>query len=547
MDAEAKPSELRADRLAWVSIAALWLFHAVSNLAWLKIDTRPPFWDSASHAIKAIDLSYWLTAGAPGFALRQWFTSTTYPPLVYWLASPLAILFWPTADVFVGLLTVFAGILIVSTYGTAAHFGGRKAGLLAAFLVSMVPLVYGLERHFLTDVPLLAMVALAIWMLVRSEAFERRGASLLSGLALGLGLLTKWAFVLFGGGPLFVAALAAVASRSRRRLLNLGLALLVALLVAGPWYLANLSSTLDFFGLSSVYAQAEGDPTVGSLDSWLYYARTFVDVQVLLPLALAFVVGLAVWLLKKRARYETGFLLLGGVALPYLASSLFFNKDPRYTMPFLAAVAAITALGLVAIKPRALKIGLISLLALYATFQFLGLTWGLSHRLPAGVLPGQIGLQLGSHSFPIYTESLHLASPPRSEDWPVEAILDDVMDGNAREGETGAANLEVAVLPNVPCFEPNVFKYYIKINGMPITVLMFTGVTESGDAQQQVMGSDYVVTKTGDLGPAWSLQQASDLNTELHDPSGELRQHLEQVGEYPLPDGSVAELYRRIP
>jgi len=535
----------RAGPLAWAALTALWLVHAISNFVWLKIDTRPPFWDTAGHAITSIDLSQWLVMTDLFTALKLWFTATVYPPLVYWLSGPLALLFWPTADVFVGIHAPFVGILIISTYGVAARFGGRKAGLLAAFIVSMYPLVYGLERHFLTDVPLVAMVALSSWLLIRSDGFERPGASVLCGVALGLGLLTKWAFVIFAGGPFFVAALAAVASRSGHRLRNLGLALLVASLVAGPWYLVNLDSTLDFFGRSSVYAQAEGDPAVGSLDSWLYYPRIFVTAQVLLPFAVLFALSLMLWLAKRRLCYESMFLLGGWIVLPYLASSFFFNKDPRYTMPCLPAVAIITALGLLSIKPPPLKVSLVALLGLYASFQFLGLTWGLSNQLPTGLLPGQIGVRLGSDSFPVYTERVHLASPPRTEDWQVEAILNDLIMLNYKEN--GGKNLELAVLTNTACFEQDVFKYYIKIDNLPIKVVVLTGVVEIKDARVQVLTSDYLVTKTGDLGPVWSIQQSTRFTTELHNPSSELGRHFEQVGEYPLPDGSTAELYQRTP
>jgi 4-amino-4-deoxy-L-arabinose transferase-like glycosyltransferase len=533
----------RTDWLAWMALGLLWLFHAVSNFVWLKIDTRPPFWDTANHAITAIHLSRSFAAIDLSTAMRQWVTSSVYPPLMHWLCTPLILLFWPTADVLLGIQTFFLGVLLIATYGIAAHYGGRKTGLLAAFIVSMYPLIYGLERHFLTDIPLVAMVALSIWLLVRSEGFERRGASILCGLALGLGLLTKWSFVVFAGGPFFVAALAAVISRSRRRLLNMGLALLAAFLAAAPWYLANLGSTLDFFRGQSVYAGVEGDPAVGSLNAWLYYARYFVGAQVLLPLAIVFVVSLVLWLIKRRLRYETMFLLLGWIVLPYVASSLFVNKDPRYTMSYLPAVAIITALGLASIKPKAIRFGLVTLLILYASLQFLGLTWGLSSRLPPGLLPNQISLRLGSSSFPVYAEKVHIASPPEVQDWPIQAILHDVLRSSQ---DLGTRQRKLVVLPDSPCFEQNVFKYFVILDQMPIEVVVVTGVVEVADAREQILASDFLVTKTGYLGPAWSIQQSRLYATELHDPSSELGRRFQRIGEYPLPDGSLAELYRRI-
>jgi hypothetical protein len=70
---------------------------------------------------------------------------------------------------------------------------------------------------------------------------------------------------------------------------------------------------------------------------------------------------------------------------------------------------------------------------------------------------------------------------------------------------------------------------------------------EVSDARAKILASDYVITKTGNLGPAWSLQQAPLFSEELRDPTGELGRQFELVGLYDLPDGSIGELYRRIP
>ena len=54
----------------------------------------------------------------------------------------------------------------------------------------MSPMVISQFKDFMTDVPLLAMTAGALYLLVRCEAFSARGASVAFGVAYGLGLLT---------------------------------------------------------------------------------------------------------------------------------------------------------------------------------------------------------------------------------------------------------------------------------------------------------------------------------------------------------------------
>jgi hypothetical protein len=388
------------------------------------------------------------------------------------------------------------------------------------------------------------MVALSIWLLIGTNGFERRGVTLAYGLSLGLGMLTKWSFALFVAGPFLVIAIRAWKLRSGRRLVNLAWALVVGAVAAAPWYLCNARFTLEFLGRLPVAARLEGDPVIGSLASWSYYLRSFVGDQVLLPFTLFFGLGLIVLLIRRRFDYELA-LLLCWIGLPYLFSSYSYNKDPRYTMPYLPAVAIITAQGLILLRPKAVRIGILALLIVYAVFQFVGLSWGLSDRLPHDLLPSHVAVRVGSYSPPLYTEHVHIASPPRAEDWQAQAILSDMT--HCSQARSEARPLKLVVLPDVAWFEKNVFEYYALVDRLPIEAVAVTGVDEVSDAREKVLTSDYVVTKTGNLGLTWTLQQAGLFSAELQDPASELGRQFELIRTYALPDGSIAELYRHTP
>lgn len=520
-----------------------WLLHVGVNLVWLKVDTRPPFWDTAGHAITAIQFSRLPFVQDFSTALRGLLTTSRYPPLVYGLSAFLAVPFWPTTDVFNAVHALFLGVLLLSVYAIGREFGGRQAGLLAAFVVSMYPLIYGLERHYLLDVPLVAMVALSNWRLVCTDRFEQRGASLLYGLSLGLGMLTKWAFAIFALGPFLVQAVRLFSARSKRRWINMMLGLGAGAATAAPWHIYNFRSSLRFMSLMPIYGRAEGDPVIASLESWGYYLHAFIDDQVLLPFAVAFAIGLIALLRRPEFRHEA-FLLASWIVVPYSFSSLSPNKDPRYTMPYLPAVAVITGLGLVLLQRRTLRLGLVGLLALYAMVQFAGLTWGPSSRLPVGLLPDRIALQIGPIPLPLYAEGVHIASPPKREDWQVQSVLHDALSSSNVIPKKGMARL--VVLADAPCFEQNTFKYHALLDRLPIDVFTVAGVIAIPEAEPQVLASDYIVTKTGNLGPPWSIQQIVPLLEGLHDPSSELGQQFDLVREYSLPDGSVGELYENV-
>jgi 4-amino-4-deoxy-L-arabinose transferase-like glycosyltransferase len=534
----------RADRVAYGLLTALWLSHVLVNLLWLKMDTRPPFWDMAGHAIETIRMSR-LPFTTDFWTAFQWlFTVGDYPPLVYWLSVPLGLIFWPTADVFTAISVLFLGILILSTYGLARTLGGRLAGLLAAFIVSMYPLVFGLSRHYLLEVPLVAMVAVSNWLLLRTDSFDRRGVTLAYGLSLGLGMLTKWSFALFVIGPLLVTAVHALKLPPRHRRRNLAMALVVGAVVAAPWYVVNLRTLSKFLGYMSIYGPAEGDPAVGSLASWGYYLQAFVNEQVLLPFALCFGLGLIVLLMKRKFEYKTVFLLCW-IVLPYLYFSVLHNKDVRYSMPYLPATAIITAQGLTLLRPKAAKVGVVALLALYAVFQFMGLSWGLSYRVPAGLIPSHIAVSVGPARLSVYAQQVHVASPPRAEDWQAQAILNDVVRFSQARSE--ARPLTLVVLPDAAWFEKNVFEYYALTDRLPIEAVAVTGVVEVSDARARVLAGDYVITKTGSLGLAWTVQQAGQFSEELGDPTSELGRQFALIATYDLPDGTTAMLYKHAP
>jgi len=115
-------------------------------------------------------------------------------------------------------------------------------------LLAFFPMFYAMSRHFYLEFALTAMVALSVWLLLATDGFQRRGVSLLFGLSLGLGLLTKRTFAAFAIGPVIVAILAAgllpalwqrLKLRPRIYWKRLLLALLGGLVLAAIWYLPN--------------------------------------------------------------------------------------------------------------------------------------------------------------------------------------------------------------------------------------------------------------------------------------------------------------------
>jgi 4-amino-4-deoxy-L-arabinose transferase-like glycosyltransferase len=183
------------------------------------------------------------------FAALTW--SDYYPPLVHLTAAGFYKLFGVSMDVAAMSTSLYLAVLLLAVYGLGERLAGPWVGLLSAFVVSMFPIVFSMSRYLYVDLALTAMVALNVCLLLRTDRFRHKGYSLLYGLSLGLGLLTKWTFVAFTAAPL-VAILTSpglvgdglrafrLAARQGRRLL---ISAVLGLGLTALWFVPNRAAT----------------------------------------------------------------------------------------------------------------------------------------------------------------------------------------------------------------------------------------------------------------------------------------------------------------
>ena len=513
--------------------------HVLTNISWLTIDTRPPYFDMAGHAIVTLRILGLPFLTDPLSAIDGLLHLNQYPPLVYWLAAPVAGLFGRTVDVMTAVNTTFFCALILSTAAIARRLASPRAGLLAAFLVSMYPILYGLSRQFLLDVPLTAITTLGVWLLLRTEGFSRSADSLWLGLVIGLGMLTKWTFPVYFAGPMLIVLAGAAWREPRRSLLNAGKAVLVGAAVMAPWYTANIPQIKHQMHVNTVFGVARGAPPVGSLDAWLFYAQAVIGDQLFVPLAVLWAAGLVVIVVKRRDGAAA--LLFAWTAVTYVVMSMYGPKDIRYTMPFLPAGAITSALAIETLHTRWFKRTVVTTIVVWCLIEFAGVTWGLVPVNRDGQFPRYV--LCGKSYLTYYSEQVHVANPATAHDWRVDEILRDI-NGPTRFGAPDSPPA-VTVIPNVPYFESNGFEYYAAVEDRPLRVYFVASAMPVADALERLTQSDYIVAKTGDQGPAYTLHQVDRWNALLRDPASELGREYTLVATYALPDGSAAELYRR--
>jgi hypothetical protein len=200
--------------LSLLAVLALVAFHVFNNWAFITKQMTILGWDRPAHLVRTLIYNDMLRPVniRSIFQVMTW--SWNRPPLSHLVAVPLYRLFGVSTDVALMRNAVFVAMLLCSVYGIGKRLFSRQAGLLAAFFVSTYPILFSVSRMPYVDYSLAAIVTLAVYLLVACEGFRHRGSSLLLGLVIGLGILIKWPFVAFAGGPIAYVAVRSGALRN---------------------------------------------------------------------------------------------------------------------------------------------------------------------------------------------------------------------------------------------------------------------------------------------------------------------------------------------
>lgn len=280
--------------------------------------------------------------------------SRFYPPLFHVLAVPASFVSthpdaYCTGN-WIALLVVMA-----ATFFTGRALAGDAAGLVAALVVPSFGWVTWMGRMPMTDLTLTATVAATLALLVRPMDLAVPRDARRLGIAIALGALAKWPYVLYVFLPLAQLVRAhwirtGRAARSTTFWRPLARVLVWPLVVAGPWYVRSLPSLAGTasWHLGSGVVTDEGDPPLVSLDALAFYPRALWSGYLSVPLLVLLVAGgvavVACWrrgvarAIAPPARWAPLALsVLGGAACMLLIA----NKDARYLMPMMPVAAVV--------------------------------------------------------------------------------------------------------------------------------------------------------------------------------------------------------------
>jgi hypothetical protein len=449
-----------------LALAGLLIGLATIMAVWLAIDRRPPEWDHANHLERAVVCHRSLRESGSGWLQEIISESSFYPPIVTCAAGLLYFVLPVVPLTAQAVIWAFLVLATLAVYGLGRRLLDAEAGLLAAFLFATAPFVVFMLFNFQLDLPLAAMVALALYILVRTEDLSLRRWTLGLGLVLGLGMLTKPPFAAYLSGPLLWAAWRGLRAPDRRaRLLHLLVAVGMAGAVALPWYGPRLVGLpAQFINRSFKQAAEAGQAPALSGASLLFYPEWIIPQWGLLATALL------LWGIVALARRPRARGLLWAALAPFLIFTLIQNKNLRYTLPLLPAAALVAAAGVSVFPPR-VRCGLGWACAIVGVAQ----VGSAAFALPPDTLLAPV------------VSSVAFSSPPDARDWHHREILDAIL----RAADPGGAR--VTVVPNDNYFSISNFRYEVTRDRLPLRL--------SRAWEQSPLGVDFAIVKTGDQGP----------------------------------------------
>ncbi len=489
------------------------LYLAVGNLVWIARDDRPLYWDSAAHATSALEIAdAFRNTGLRAIAQVPFLTGA-YPPAYHSIVAIFFLIFGKTVDAAQWANLPAMAILLAATYGIGRTMLKPFAAAAAAVTTGFYPILLWLSRETIIDYWLTALVALAIWVLLKTGEFSRRSWSLLFGITCGTGMLTKWTFLFFVAPPALWFA--------RKNFKNAALAALIAAGLGACWYIPAARSLSGLLQFSTAQSISEGDPGRFSLEAIVFYVRALEGSQLFLPLFIAFIAGL-ILLASSFERRWTPILLwiLGG----WLGLLIFQNKDPRYTAPLLPAIALVT--GMVFQRNRFLVAVFLPVLIVQHYLVSFGIP-----QLPPAVVLAKGGNGPVAYNWNVYTQSYFGWGPPAREDWKIEHVLQAV-------ARVGGPPVRIGLVPDIPRFDTLAFRFYIARGRLPVTIDRL--VIPSEDAMQI---NDYILAPEGGL----ERVPGAHFTPELLDISRYIASRPELfplVERFSLPNGDTIGLYR---
>jgi 4-amino-4-deoxy-L-arabinose transferase-like glycosyltransferase len=222
-------------RWEWAAVALITLGAAVLRLLYLGRVSPDPFYDAAVRSMGLSFHNFFFGAFEPGGSV-----SIDKPPVDLWLQVASVKLFGFSSTT-LKLPEAFAGTASVPLlFAAVRRMWSVPAGIAAALGMAVLPVEVITSRSDTMDAVMMALIVLALLLLVRAVETGSNGWLIAAAAALGLAFNVKLLESLVALPGLAIFAYLGLGGPRGRRLLRLGLAGVVYVVVALSWLTATL-------------------------------------------------------------------------------------------------------------------------------------------------------------------------------------------------------------------------------------------------------------------------------------------------------------------
>ena len=324
-------SALNKWRIAFLVLALTYFVFILLNLI-----KQPMNWDEVGHLNRALELQN-------GF-YNNFVRDSFYPPLFSVLTKVSFDLFG--ASLFSARLVsaVFSILSLWVVFELAYTMYGKKAALLSAFLLAVMPGYFWLSRLALLEIMLVFFFMLSLFLFFRWLSTSKNWLLILSGLALGFGFLTKYQVIAVV--PVMVALIVVLGRGQLKRLFSrFTLLIVLAVAVIVPWLIIVYNVLASYVFSQWMYALQMGNPE-RSLYSLRFPIPIFYLVEMTWPYVdvhpislLLYIVGLAgLGLFVWRRKQEDKFVLVWFICV-FVFFTVISNREWRYVLTLFPALA----------------------------------------------------------------------------------------------------------------------------------------------------------------------------------------------------------------
>ncbi len=347
----------------WLCVTLIWFLAIWIDRLWWNHYTDLPSWDQADYLNSALDHARALGL-MPGTHWQGWGTlldlSPKIPPLGSIVNGSVLAIAGDDPRQAAWSLSIWHGLLLISVGAWGIRLRGEGFALLGVLFVAIAPALFEIRTDYVLEMPLTAMVSLALWRLGcwwDPRQGGRWDQAIWAAFACTCALLVKQSALLVLIPSVLWAGYGALC-RTKETRLQFFVGLGVVALSLFPWLKHNWITTLGGTYRAVIEsAIREGDPTLWTIENWVWYPRLLPEQVGSLILILGLSGGL-LWTFSHYRRTTTSradqdysdepfawrwliFTLLAG----WLLTTLSPNKGDRYITPLLPPFLLVLARG----------------------------------------------------------------------------------------------------------------------------------------------------------------------------------------------------------